>query len=132
MESNQELTMSMFANRADYETAVAELQSSEKVVLDIKCNPELILSLKEGDQVSVDGVVLDVLCMDYKQWIYFRTTYSRPDEYSKKREDDEFRGEYCDYIKHLRKKQEGRVYGEACLTREEFKALIESGNYYIG
>lgn len=132
MESNQELTMSMFANRADYETAVAELQNIKKVVLDIKSNPELILSLNEGDQVSVDGIVLDVICLPYKQWIYFRTTYSRPDEYSKRCEDDEFSGEYMDYIKHLREKQEGRVYGKACLTREEFKSLIESGNYYIG
>lgn len=134
MESNQELTMSMFANKEDYETACAELKLSnpEKTVFDIEADPSLVLQLKEGDQVSVDGVVLDVLCIPHKQWIYFRTVDSRPDEYSKMGEADDFQGEYEDYIKHLREKQEGLVYGKACLTREEFKAILESGNYYIG
>ena len=137
MQSNQELSMSMFATKEDYETAAAELRNagSEKVVLDIKANPELVLQLKEGDQVSVDGVILDVLSMPYRcpqgQYIYFRTVDSRPEVYNEASKEEDFGGEYSDYIKHLRKAESGR-YGKACMTREEMKALLESGNYCIG
>lgn len=135
MQSNQELSMSMFANKEDYEEAIKNKQKAD--ALDIKSNPELVLQLKEGDQVSVDGVVLEVLCMPYRfpygQYIYFRTVDSRPEEYHEAcKEDDEFKGEYSDYIKHLREYQEGLVYSKACMTRIEMKAILESGNYYIG
>lgn len=130
--------MSMFANKEDYETAVAELRNagSEKVVLDIKANPELVLQLKEGDQVSVDGVVLDVLSPPGQYYIYFRTVDSRPEWYNEASKEEDFGGKYSDYIKHLRRAEERKAedwrYGKACMTREEMKAMLESGNYLIG
>lgn len=136
MQSNEQLSMSMFASKADYEAAGAELERSnqEKVIFDIKADPSLILQLKDGDQVSVDGILLDVLSITHKQWIYLRTVDSKTDEYHNRIDEDnlDVHTEYRDYIKHLRKNEEGRIYGKACMAREEFKLLLESGNYYIG
>jgi hypothetical protein len=125
--------MSMFASKADYEAACAELKSSnhEKTVFDIKSDPSLVLQLKDGDKVSVDGIILDVVSAAYKQWIYFRTVDSRTKEYQKNI-DEGVDFEYSDYMKHLREGVPSIRKGRARMTREEFKLILESGNYYIG
>lgn len=94
----------------------------------LSLDPCLVLSLVEGEHVSVDGREFVVCVMDLKDStldgeVYLTTVDSRVEQYN----ECECDATYRNWITHLR----GRDDGFAVMTREKMKQILTDRTYTI-
>jgi hypothetical protein len=108
-------------------------------MINLNETPEKVLTLVDGEHVTVDGIELVVTVDDF-DWvrdpisnapkIYLTTVDSRIDEYNelnKLSEDGYNYPEYSEYIRHLRD-----VLGLASMSKEHMVDTIKTKQYMIG
>ena len=102
-------------------------------VANLNAGPSAILFVRDGDIVSVDGVLLTVKVpmKSTPDMVYLTTVDSAVEAYNEAQQtagihysDDVVK--YGDYIRHVRDREQ-----RAMMTRSEMSALIKSGMYSI-